>query len=366
MNQLSARVSSLLEPVSAASACGPSLRYDPVYDHLRQLRVQEDDSLPRGVWQTELKRADWNQVEALACSLLAERSKDLMVAAWLGEAWLHKDALSGIVDALSLVEQLCERFPEALHPQPVDGDQSWRAAPLEWLSRRYAELLVTQLPLFTADEVDFTGYSLSDWRQMTRKQVLANDSKAAKVSAETAINDQKKLNLRVRNTPLSWWLNHRDAIQIALERLERLENWAERHLEDQAPTFGPLQSSLQALTALFNEFIAMHPPQVLVPVLSEALPMETSDMPTDPVPDGNMGREQLTARAFVEPRNREEAYRHLLCIADYLARTEPHSPVPYLIKKGVEWGNQPLKELLSELISSDSDARRVWTLLGVL
>ncbi|EPN09100.1 ImpA-like protein, partial [Pseudomonas syringae pv. actinidiae ICMP 19070] len=104
--------------------------------------------------------------------------------------------------------------------------------------------------------------------QMTRKQVLANDSKAAKVSAETAINDQKKLNLRVRNTPLSWWLNHRDAIQIALERLERLENWAERHLEDQAPTFGPLQSSLQALTALFNEFIAMHPPQVLVPVLS--------------------------------------------------------------------------------------------------
>ncbi|NVL44290.1 type VI secretion system protein TssA, partial [Pseudomonas syringae pv. actinidiae] len=53
MNQLSARVSSLLEPVSAASACGPSLRYDPVYDHLRQLRVQEDDSLPRGVWQTE-------------------------------------------------------------------------------------------------------------------------------------------------------------------------------------------------------------------------------------------------------------------------------------------------------------------------
>ncbi|NVL47715.1 type VI secretion system protein TssA, partial [Pseudomonas syringae pv. actinidiae] len=157
-----------------------------------------------------------------------------------------------------------------------------------------------------------------------------------------------------------------DAIQIALERLERLENWAERHLEDQAPTFGPLQSSLQALTALFNEFIAMHPPQVLVPVLSEALPMETSDMPTDPVPDGNMGREQLTARAFVEPRNREEAYRHLLCIADYLARTEPHSPVPYLIKKGVEWGNQPLKELLSELISSDSDARRVWTLLGVL
>jgi type VI secretion system protein ImpA len=56
----------------------------------------------------------------------------------------------------------------------------------------------------------------------------------------------------------------------------------------------------------------------------------------------------------------------LLVIAGYLARTEPHSPVPYLIRRGVEWGNKPLSELLGELISADAESRRLWTLLGVL
>jgi type VI secretion system protein ImpA len=72
------------------------------------------------------------------------------------------------------------------------------------------------------------------------------------------------------------------------------------------------------------------------------------------------------AQVFSEPANREEAYRQLLLIAEYLARTEPHSPVPYLIKRGVEWGNKPLSELLGELISADAESRRLWTLLGVL
>lgn len=53
-------------------------------------------------------------------------------------------------------------------------------------------------------------------------------------------------------------------------------------------------------------------------------------------------------------------------IAEYLARTEPHSPVPYLIKCGVEWGNKPLSELPGELMSADAESRRLWTLLGVL
>ena len=61
---------------------------------------------------------------------------------------------------------------------------------------------------------------------------------------------------------------------------------------------------------------------------------------------------------FREPASREEAYRQLLLIAEYLARTEPHSPVPYLIRRGVEWGNKPLSELLGELISADAESRR--------
>ncbi|RMS47225.1 hypothetical protein ALP65_02364, partial [Pseudomonas aeruginosa] len=49
--------------------------------------------------------------------------------------------------ALVLLAELCERYPEEVHPQAQDGDQSWRVPPIDWLLRRYAELLHTRLPL---------------------------------------------------------------------------------------------------------------------------------------------------------------------------------------------------------------------------
>ncbi len=44
--------------------------------------------------------------------------------------------LEGLPGSLALVAGLCERYPEQLHPQAEDGDQSWRVIPLEWLARR--------------------------------------------------------------------------------------------------------------------------------------------------------------------------------------------------------------------------------------
>ena len=100
----------------------------------------------------------------------------------------------------------------------------------------------------------------------------------------------------------------------------------------------------------------MHPQQPTV------VPVQTAPAATSPTSQP----QAAVAQVFQEPANREEAYRQLLVIAGYLARTEPHSPVPYLIRRGVEWGNKPLSELLGELISADAESRRLWTLLGVL
>jgi type VI secretion system protein ImpA len=63
-------------------------------------------------------------------------------------------------------------------------------------------------------------------------------------------------------------------------------------------------------------------------------------------------------------RSREEAFRRLDEVADYLLRTEPHSPVPYLVKRAVTWGAMPLAELLQELLDSESDLKQLYRLLG--
>nr|WP_250886352.1 type VI secretion system protein TssA [Pseudomonas brassicacearum] len=349
-------VSQLLEPISAESPCGPDLRYEPEYDQLRELRREDDTSLPTGVWQSSIKRALWPDLERLATTLLLERSKDLMISAWLGEAWLHMAGLEGLPGSLALVAGLCERYPGQLHPLAEEGDQSWRVIPLEWLARRYSEVLLTRVPLFDGREQAFAAFCLDDWQRLQRQQVLVNDSKNAKASAEAARNDQKKLGELIRNTPLSFWLHRQGSLMLSLQHLQRLEAWSDAYLGNLAPGYKSLQDVMQALLTLVEEFIAMHPQQPTV------APVQTSPASTT----STSQPQAAPAQVFQEPANREEAYRQLLVIAGYLARTEPHSPVPYLIRRGVEWGNKPLSELLGELISADAESRRLWTLLGVL
>ncbi|GAB3479061.1 type VI secretion system protein TssA [Azotobacter salinestris] len=352
---------SLLEPLSANSPCGPSLRYDPDFDRLREARREDDASLPSGVWQAQIKRSDWAEVEKLAGELLLARSKDLMVATWLGEAWLHRRSWEGLPQALALVTGLCERYPDELHPRAEEGDRSWRMTPLDWLIRRYAELLLVRLPLFEPDIDELGPFALHDWRQLQLQQVAGNDSKAAKAAAEAARHKQQKLNERVRSTPLPVWLQRRDCLEQSarsLERLERLERWSDDYLGDLSPGFGPLRDVIYQLIALMQEFIGMHPHAsdaalAVSPVSEEASRGADTAMPNAAPPSSVLC-------------SREQAYHQLALIADYLARTEPHSPVPYLIRRAVEWGNKPLGDLLSELLSADPEARRVWTLLGIL
>src|SRR5947209_12697669 len=64
-------------------------------------------------------------------------------------------------------------------------------------------------------------------------------------------------------------------------------------------------------------------------------------------------------------RSRAEAYRRLAEVADYLIRTEPHSPASYLIRRVISWGGMTLEELLPELLGSDPTLKDLERLLKI-
>lgn len=55
----------------------------------------------------------------------------------------------------------------------------------------------------------------------------------------------------------------------------------------------------------------------------------------------------------------------LSAIADYLMRTEPHSPAPWLVKRAVSWGGMTLAELLDELLGQGENLASIKKLLGM-
>jgi type VI secretion system protein ImpA len=63
--------------------------------------------------------------------------------------------------------------------------------------------------------------------------------------------------------------------------------------------------------------------------------------------------------------SRAQAYRTLEAVADYLSKTEPHSPTPYLIRRAVNWGRMPLPELMAEIMREEGDLNRMISVLGL-
>ncbi|HET9226233.1 MAG TPA: type VI secretion system protein TssA, partial [Thermoanaerobaculia bacterium] len=131
----------LLAPISEEAPSGVWLRFEPVYDEIKRLREEEDAALPQGVWQREVKRADWPAVASMCTEVLAGTSKDLQVAAWLTEAWIHLHGFPGLERGARLLAALCRGFWPDLYPSLDGEDSESRLAPLSWAADRL------QLPL---------------------------------------------------------------------------------------------------------------------------------------------------------------------------------------------------------------------------
>ncbi len=159
-------IDALLQPLPGDEPCGVSLIHDPEYEAIRTARRADDASVPAGIWQTTLKVADWPAVEAGCRRVLSNRSKDLTIAAWLGEAWLNRYGVAALPHCFQLMVGLCERYWDDLHPLPRDGDQGFRAAPFAWLAGAYADLLSAQIELFEGR--DGLRGTLAQWQSAQR------------------------------------------------------------------------------------------------------------------------------------------------------------------------------------------------------
>ena len=121
----------LLTPISPDDPCGESLRWDPKWDELTNLRRARTDPLdPSGN-----KEPEWGKLVSLSQEVLEKRVKDLQVAGWLTEGLLRTSGFAGLRDGLKLIRGFVENFWDGLHPQPDDQDFSTRAAPLIWLTQ---------------------------------------------------------------------------------------------------------------------------------------------------------------------------------------------------------------------------------------
>src|SRR5713101_1406156 len=211
----------LLSPVPGDNPSGKSLRYDPIYDKIREAR-REEDVLPQGDWSREIKKADWPLVVKLTTEALTTKTKDLQLAVWLVEAQLRREHVAGLREGLDLLRGLMESFWDTLYPEIEDGDLEFRAGPLGWIGSKL-DLAVRRLPL-TKNKLDF--FQFQDSRRIGYEaDCQGNDAKAA---ARAAAIEEKKCTAEefdeaVRATGDAYYEKLAGDIAAAVESVQSLE-----------------------------------------------------------------------------------------------------------------------------------------------
>ena len=205
----------LLSPISADDPTGPSLRYEGTYDLIVGLRREDDPTLAQGVWKTELKRADWPRVAQTCVNALESQSKDLQIAAWLLEAWLHLYGFAGIREGLHVIAELCGTYWDGAHPDIENGDLEYRLAPIYWIDDKLS--IAARLIAITAPEGDdLFAYSVADWQMAGRRQTKPREEPPPEVVTEARF--QKS----AFSTPTPWLWGTGHDVKGALGALDEL------------------------------------------------------------------------------------------------------------------------------------------------
>jgi type VI secretion system protein ImpA len=335
-------------PIREEQPAGDWLRFDPLYDEIKALREQDDPTLPQGVWQHELKKADWPGVARLCESALETRTKDLQIASWMTEAWMVLYGFPGLERGIRVVATLCRTFWAGVYPLIDDGSVEPRLAPIAWLADKLV-LPLKSIPITAANGEETMAYAWRDWESA----LYLAQAKPAKV-ADHAVT-QSQFMVAVSLTPAPRFAALEAELAAAVSALDELEQALREQLGgEQVPSLAALRKPLVAIQQFVSRVRIERGQNAAVPA-GEAPPAEEGTMSEEMVPPSSGGA----------IASRVEAYWRLREAADYLMRTEPHSPVPYLVRRAVSWGNLSLAELLEELLQKNADLTTINTLLGI-
>jgi type VI secretion system protein ImpA len=363
-------VEALLQPISEDAPSGVNLRPLGVYDEVKALRTTESaDSMVGTLRAGEYKTAQWGKAAALCVKELSTRSKDLQLAVWLAEALTRTHGFRGLARGLEFVLALNQRFFPSYFPPIEDGGLDMRAGRLAELERLLTQAIDAS-PM-TA-KVDGESHAFWEWKQV---QVLFSNASRAKPEEKDAIlaeANTKKEAIEKAIVKTTWEFYDDGILQPLIrsqEILGELRETADR-LFAAEPTFGEMEDQVTGFSDLRKELDAV---RMRVEGILDEKPAPPGKgrnaapaaVAADASADASAAPRQGGGSMSEDPENRADALRRLASIARFFQRTEPHSPVAYLVQRAVRWGEMPLENWLDEVIADHTVLNALRETLGL-
>jgi type VI secretion system protein ImpA len=322
----------LLQPIPGDDPAGESVPFAQraELDEMRK-EINPNDFDPKDPLRpTDTKYADWKGIVRKTGDALKKQSKDLLLGARLVEALTKLQGYAGYADGIVLMRRLLEECWDRLHPTIEDGDVEVRAGQFNWLGddgrgARFPYTLRT-VPLFT-----FEGEPVSqfDWKKAQEGKGRFKPDQVEKAMAEAT-----------------------------RERVHELATDLDRAMEETAALLKTLNDRLGSAAPGLNDIRAvLAETATLVKGLLQRKggPIQAAaEAPAGAGEEGTNG--QAASGPGRRATTRADIYAQLAQSADQLAELEPHSPIPFLIRRAVRLGQLPFPELMREMMRPDLQA----------
>lgn len=359
-------ISTLLTPIPGDIPSGNDARNDssPLskYQQLKSARAAARAAERKAVHDGDNAEADehWRKIVSLAPDLIATQSKDLEATCWLIEALIRRYGFAGLKDGFKLLLGLSENFWDTVYPLPDEDGIETRTAPLSGLNGEGAEgVLIAPIRKVAITEGYSPGpFSLWQYQQALDAQRSPDESTRQNKFEKLGFNIDD-IERAVNDSSASFYIDLLDDISEAISLYKQLANLLDEKCgADYAPPTRNIISTLEECRG------------AIAHIGKNKIPVAVADVEEEPssAVETQASNNTATAPTKTSPAgitSREAAFVQLLEIAKFFRKTEPHSPVSYIIEKSVKWGNMPLNELINELIPDSSSRERYSELTGV-
>ncbi len=353
----------LVAPFKEGTKPDQNVQYGATYRAIKEA-MRHEDPVTNGPIQSQGKAADWQKVVQLSTKILTEEGKDLGVMVWLVEGLTRKHGFAGLRDGLKVLAMAHEQcWSELLPLVEEDGDLDARATRLEAVNTILPRTIQTVPILHQPGGIVYSSYDYSKGHDEVEKlkgAVQAAQTQEQRGYAQAALDEAtqlgEKIDRAVASTPLSQFTALRDMICEALEAFHVLDRVATEKYGSEGFTLRPLQEVLDGCRDRLDELVRKRGGVGLRQEQATEQAQEDSAVTTTQTETPSMSGDLKT---------RADAIRQLQRVAEFFRRTEPHSPVPYLVQRAVRWQEMPLEEWLQELIKDTSVLSAVKETLGL-
>lgn len=344
----------LLKPIFSEAPAGIDIRKgenSDLYHTAKDARFLARTIERKNPGEESKAKEKWENVYTICLEILESQSKDIEILTWLIESLVRKFGFAGLRDGLHLVNEYIKVFWDELYPQPdEDGISSKIRGFINLNGEDGNGTLVAPIMRIPLTQGHTNGpFALWQYKQALETEKINDPEKREKYIAEGRLS-LKDFDTAVKETSVNFFKDLMEDMDLTLSELTLFDSLMIEKCAKEAPSIGALRRVIGEIFSAVKFFAKDV--------------MKTGVLEVDSIKE----KKKEASTGIIKEEDilsRDNAFQILLNVASFFKKTEPQSPLPYILERTVRWGGLTLPELMSELIEDENARSRFFYLTGV-